>query len=201
MLHNSSAPSNLLNLMDGSIQAARPRVWQKDMVSFKVEWAVGEGWEVKREQRTSAEWCKGMFICPCYPSEVVKGGERGAPFVPQEPADGCNPFQNAHWKSIKTGWTWCMRAEAGDTFSGRGSQRNTSWVKPASLVLSRQKKYCKERQREWIAIPFNEVPLDTPQFVLNTAAISSLNPAADTICRGYKHKNLQTLTSYSNKAT
>lgn len=43
-----------------------------------------------------------------------------------------------------------MSVEEGDTFLREGvPQRNTSWVKQESLVLSRQKKrYCKERQKE-----------------------------------------------------
>lgn len=133
-----------------------------------------------------------MFICSCYPSEVLKGGERGAPFVPQEPADGCNPLQNAHWKSIKTGWTWCMSMEAGDTFSQGGApakkhkfgSKKRLWCFPAK----KKKKYCKKRQREWIATPFNEGPLAAPPLELNTAAISSPYPGADIACRGYNHK-------------
>lgn len=88
-----------------------------------------------------------MFIWPCYPSEVLKERERGAPFVPQEPADGCNPFQNAHWKSIKAGWTWCMSVEAGDTFLREGSRKETQvgsnkrlWCFPAKKSIVREER-------------------------------------------------------------
>lgn len=166
--------SDLQKLMSSFYSQRRGRHGRITWPALKLS---GQFGRVERS-RQNRERCKSMFIWPCYPSEVLKGGERGAPFVPQEPADGCNPFQNAHWKSIKTGWTWGMSVEAGDTFLREGvPQKNTSWVKQASLMLSRpKKKYCKERQREWIATPSNEGPLATPPFELNTAAISSPYP-------------------------
>lgn len=72
------------------------------------------------KRRTNVERCRSVFILPCYPSEVLKGRERGDPFVPQEPADGCNPFQNAHWKSIKVGWTWLYEGRGGRHVSQGG---------------------------------------------------------------------------------
>lgn len=143
-----------------------------------------------------------MFIWPCYPSEVLKGGEWGVPFVPQEPADGCNPFQNAHWKSIKTGWTWCMSVEAGDTFLRVGvPQRNTSWIKQASLVLSRQKWYCKERQKEWIATATKEGPLCYPSvWDEHSCHLFTVSWGWHGLQGVQPQKKLQTLTSYPNKA-
>lgn len=96
----------------------------------------------------------------------MEGEERGAPFVPQEPADGCNPFQNAHWKSIKTGWTWCLSAEAGATFLGEvvgvpqkkhkvGSNKRL-WCLPAKKLA-----LWGDTQGEWIATPSNEGPAQT----------------------------------------
>lgn len=83
---------------------------------FKM-WEVGAEGRVRRvkvDWRTRERPC---FICPCYPSEELKGGEVGAPFVPQESADGCNPFQNVQRKYIKTE---CKSVGAGDTFLWAG---------------------------------------------------------------------------------
>lgn len=93
---------------------------------------------------------RSMFIWPCYPCKVLEGGERGVSFVPQEPADGCNPLQNAHWKSVKTGWTWCMSVEEGDTSPRVGVSQKKPQVgsNKRLLVLSRQKrKVIVRRQR------------------------------------------------------
>ena len=90
------------------------------------------------------------------------------------------------------GWHFCQ---------GGGPAKKPRWVKQASLVLSRQKKHWRERQREWIAAPYIEGLLANSLFELTTAVISSLYPGADIALRGYNHKNLQTLTSYSNHFT
>lgn len=47
----------------------------------------------------------------------MKGGEVEAPFVLQESADGCNPFQNAQRKYIETE---CRSAGGGRHFSVGG---------------------------------------------------------------------------------
>lgn len=96
-----------------------------------------------------------------------------------------------------------MSVEAGDTFLREGSRKETQvgsnkrlWCFPAKKSIVRE-----ERRNELRPPPSNEGPLATPPFELNTAAISSPYPGADIACRGYNHKNLQTLTSCSNKAT
>lgn len=144
-----------------------------------------------------------MFIWPCYPSEVLKGGERGAPFVPQEPADGCNPFQNAHWKSIKTGWTWCMSVEAGDTFLREGVPAKKHKLGQTSVFGAfPPKKSIVRRDRGNELRPPPTKARSLLVHLSRTQLPSPLPyPGADIACRGYSHKKLQTLTSYSKKAT
>lgn len=69
------------------------RVWSGFMLSGQSGWV--------ERSKPNGEQMKSVFIWSCYPCKVLEGGERQVPFVRGEVADGCNPLQNVHRKSVK----------------------------------------------------------------------------------------------------
>lgn len=65
------------------------------------------------KRRTNVERRRSVFIRPSYPSEVLKGGAQGVPFVPQEAADGCNPSKMHTENQSRPGRTWLHEGSRG----------------------------------------------------------------------------------------